>query len=156
MAVSNSIPLISLLIRLSSALCTRLCSDWSSVCRSCVRTSAILGKFSGDSLQIAGKSLIACLRICKRMCEHGVQSWGIHTTTFKYRWKELYLVLEKIKFLHSLDLVNLLPPLLNTTSSQWRQSIANSEWIMDITCWYLTKSVFNNSFNSHSAYESNS
>ncbi len=43
--------------------CTKLSSPASSVCRSCVNTSATLGMCSGVSRHSAGRSLIACFRI---------------------------------------------------------------------------------------------
>lgn len=46
-------------------LCTTASSEESSACNSCAKISAILAVCSLLSLQSAGKSLIACFRICK-------------------------------------------------------------------------------------------
>lgn len=61
-----SIPFGSLFISDIILLCTTDNSEESSACNNCAKMSAILAVCSLLSLQRAGKSLIACFRICKK------------------------------------------------------------------------------------------
>lgn len=60
-----TIPFGSLFISDIILLCTTDNSEESSACNNCAKMSAILAVCSLLSLQRAGKSLIACFRICK-------------------------------------------------------------------------------------------